>query len=344
MSKTDATKKTNATKSALQLVLEEIFQHWKANQPRFADGRPQKVFAEASGIELKTFTRWLNGENVPQGDLWDGFIEKLRKIEKKNIEKKTDAQGGTTDKKELLFDYSWVQKAESARESAAQAKRADKQPRNATAPDASSAGLHAPAPAPAPAPTAGPVPAPAPSALRFRVELPQTVTLNPAQLIQLILHDAPQDAPNQLCFSIDYRPQTISPSRQGVAPLSFQVSLPAVRIMPGWGQVDFLQNSIKESAANPIVTYAMGWEVLLPGNTAGIVLDHFEAALLRARAPGDRLLLSAYARREEIAVTRIGGRPVNSNRDAVIAQALRRLGFQGKGDHAELATGAIVAE
>ena len=340
MSKTDATKKTNATKSALQLVLEEIFQHWKANQPRFADGRPQKVFAEASGIALKTFTRWLNGENVPQGDLWDGFIEKLRKIEKKNIEKKTDAQGGTTDQKELLFDYSWVQKAESARESAAQAKRADKQPRNATAPDASSAGQQPPAPAPAP--PAGSVQAP--SALRFRVERRETVTPNPDQWFQLILYDAPHHTPNQLCFSIDYTSKTISLRREGGAPLSFEVSLPKVRIMPGWGAVSALKGSINVNNANPTVTYRMGWEVILPQKANDMALDHFEAALLEARAPGDKLLLSAYARREEIAVTRIDGRQPNGNRDAVIAQALRMLGFEGEGDHAELATGAIVAE
>jgi hypothetical protein len=75
-----------------------------------------------------------------------------------------------------------------------------------------------------------------------------------------------------------------------------------------------------------------------------MALERFEAALLEAGAPGDRLLLSAYARREEIAVTRIDGRQPNGNRDAVIAQALRELGFEGEGDHAEIAKGAIVAE
>ncbi|MCA3417958.1 MAG: hypothetical protein INF88_03580 [Roseomonas sp.] len=337
MSKTDATKKTNATKSDLQLVLEQILQHWAAHQLIIKDRRPLQAFATAFKIELRTFTRWLNGENVPQGGLWVGFIQKLR-----TVEKKANAQGGTTGQKELLFDESWVEKAESARVSAAEAERPKKQPRNATAPDASSAGLHAPAPAPAP--PASPAPAPAPSALRFIVERRETVTPNPDQWFQLILHDAPQDAPNQLCFSIDYRPQTISLSRQGVAPLSFQVSLPAVRIMPGWEAVTALKDSINVNNASPTVTYRMGWEVILPQNANGMALDHFEAALLQARAAGDRLLLSAYARREEIAVTRIDGRQPNGNREAVITQALRMLGFEGEGDHAEIATGAIVAE
>jgi hypothetical protein len=172
------------------------------------------------------------------------------------------------------------------------------------------------------------------------------VTPNPDQWFQLILHDAPQHAPNQLSFSIDYRPETISlpRPRESGAPLRFQVSLPAVRIIPGWGPVTALKDSINVNNASPTVTYGMGWEVMLPQNANAWALDHFEAALLEAGAPGDKLLLSAYARREEIAVTRIDNRPANGNRDAVIAQALRMLGFEGKADHAELATGAIVAE
>ena len=336
MSKTNPTKETNATKSDLQLFLEEIFRHWAAHQPKITDGRPLKALAKSFDIGLPTFTRWLNGKHVPQGDLWAGFIQKLR-----TVEKKANAQGGTTDQKELLFDESWVEKAESARESAAQAERAKKQPRNATAPGASSAGQQPPAPAPAP--PAGPVQAPAPSALRFRVERPQPVTPNPDQWFKLNLHDAPQDAPNQLSFSIDYRPQTISLPRESGTPLRFEVSLPAVRIMPGWGAVSALKGSIKVNNANPTVTYRMGWEVILPQKANGMALDHFEAALLEARAPGDKLLLSAYAGREEIAVTRIDGRQSSGTRDAVIAQALRMLGFEGEGDHAEIATGAIVA-
>jgi hypothetical protein len=170
------------------------------------------------------------------------------------------------------------------------------------------------------------------------------VTPNPDQWFQLILHDAPQDAPNQLCFSIDYTSHTISLSRQGGAPLRFQVSLPAVRIMPAWGAVTASKDSINVNNASPTVTYRMGWEVILPQNANALALDHFEAALLEAGAPGDKLLLSAYARREDIAVTRIGNRPANGNRDRVIAQALRMLGFEGEGDHAEIATGAIIAE
>ena len=337
MSKTNSTKETNATKSDLQLVLEEILKHWVAHQPKITDGRPLKAFAKSFNIELKTFTRWLNGVHVPQEDLWAGFIHELR-----TKKKQTNAQGGTTGQKELLFDASWVERAEMARESAPEAERPKKQPRNATAPDASSAGLQPPAPAPAP--PAGPVQAPAPSALRFRVERPEPVTPKADQWFKLILHDAPPDAPNQLCFSIDYTSQTISLSREGGARHSFEVSLPKVRIMPGWGAVSALKGSIKVNNANPTVTYRMGWEVTLPQKANGMALERFEAALLQARAAGDRLLLSAYARREEIAVTRIDGRQPNGNREAVIAQALRMLGFEGESDHAEIATGAIVAE
>ncbi len=325
MSKANSTKKTNATKSDLQLVLEKIFQHWRAHQHTFRDGRPRRAFAENFKIELKTFTRWLNGEHVPQGDLWDGFIHQLR-----TKKKKTDVQGKTTDQNESLFDESWVQEAERARESAAEAEKAKKQPRNPTAPDASSTDQSAPAPAP--------------SALRFRAEQPQTVKPNPDQWFQLILHDAPQDAPNQLSFTIDYLPQPITPPGGGNAPLLFQVSLPEVRIVPGWGAVTALKDSINVKDANPTVTYARGWKVILPQNANGFVLDHFEAALLQARAAGDRLLLSAYARREDIAITRISGCPPSVNRDAVIAQALRMLGFEGEATQAEIAAGAIVAE
>lgn len=337
MSKTDATKKTNATKSDLQLVLEKILRHWAAHQHTRMVGRPRSAFAKNFNMNLRTFTRWLNGEHVPQGDRWTSFIHELR-----TKKKQTDARGKTTDQKELLFDESWVEEAERARESAAEAEKPKKQPRNATAPGASSAGLQPPAPAPAP--PAGPVPAPAPSALRFRVERPDPVKPNADQWFQLILHDAPQHAPNQLSFSIDYKSQTISLPRESGAPLRFEVSLPAVRIMPGWGAVSALKGSIKVNNANPTVTYRMGWEVILPQKANALALDHFEAALLQARAPGDKLLLSAYAGREDIAVTRIDGRQPNGNRDAVIAQALRMLGFEGEGDYAELATGAIVAE
>ncbi|MCA3364398.1 MAG: hypothetical protein INF79_02140 [Roseomonas sp.] len=337
MSKTDATKKTNATKSDLQLVLEKILRHWAAHQHTSMVGRPRSAFAKNFNMNLKTFTRWLNGEHVPQGDRWTSFIHELR-----TKKKQTDARGKTTDQKELLFDETWVEEAERARESAAEAERPKKQPRNATAPDASSAGQQPPARASAP--PAGTAPAPAPSALRFIVERRETVTPNPDQWFQLILHDAPQHAPNQLCFSIDYTSQTISLSQEGGAPLRFEVSLPKVRIRPGWGAVSALKGSINVSNANPTVTYAGGWEVTLPQKANAWALDHFEAALLEAGAPGDKLLLSAYARREDIAVTRIGNRPANGNRDRVIAQALLMLGFEGEGDHAEIAKGAIVAE
>ncbi|MCA3416889.1 MAG: hypothetical protein INF84_20000 [Roseomonas sp.] len=191
MSKTNSTKKTNATKSDLQLVLEKILRHWADHQPIITDRRPVKACANAFKIDPKTFARWLNGEHVPQGDLWLGFILELR-----TKKKKTDVPGKTTDQNGSLFDESWVQEAERARESAAEAGNAKKQPRNPTAPDASSTGQSAPAPAP--------------SALRFRAERPQNVTPNPDQWFQLILHDAPQDAPDQLSFTIDYLPQPIT--------------------------------------------------------------------------------------------------------------------------------------
>ncbi|MFY7926543.1 MAG: hypothetical protein ACOVN5_12095 [Aquidulcibacter sp.] len=315
MSQTSSTNETNTKKRDFAIAIRKILDHWSEKQKGIEGGRREALFCKAFAITLINLQRWLDEKSAPQRQKWDDLRASL-------IKGKIDA--------ELVAEADAV------------LRRPSKQPRNATAPDASSAGLQPPAPAPAP--PGGTAPAPAPSALRFRVERRETVTPNPDQWFQLILHDAPQDAPNQLCFSIDYRPQTISLSRQGVAPLSFQVSLPAVRIMPGWEAVTALKDSINVNNASPTVTYRMGWEVILPQNANGMALDHFEAALLQARAAGDRLLLSAYARREDIAVTRIGNRPANGNRDRVIAQALRMLGFEGEGDHAEIATGAIVAE
>ena len=315
MSITNSTNETNTKKRDFAIAIRKILDHWSEKQTGIVGGRREALFCKAFAITLINLQRWLDEKSAPQRQKWDDLKARL-------IEGKIDA--------ELVAEADAV------------LRRPSKQRNDATAPDASSAGLQPPAPAPAP--PAGPVQAPAPSALRFRVERPQTVPPNPDQWFQLILHDAPQDVPNQLRFSIDYTSQTISLSREGGAPLRFEVSLPAVRIMPGWGAVEFLQNSIKESTANPTVTYRMGWEVILPQKANSLALDHFEAALLQARAPGDKLLLSAYARREEIAVTRIDGRQPNGNRDAVIAQALRMLGFEGEGDHAEIATGAIVAE
>lgn len=313
MSQTNSTNETNTKKRDFAIAIRKILDHWSEKQKGIEGGRREALFCKAFAITLINLQRWLDEKSAPQRQKWDDLRASL-------IKGKIDA--------ELVAEADAV------------LRRPSKQPRNATAPDASSAGLQPPAPAP----PAGTARAPAPSALRFRVERRETVTPNPDQWFKLILHDAPQHAPNQLCFSIDYRPQTISLSRQGVAPLSFQVSLPAVRIMPGWEAVTALKDSINVNNASPTVTYRMGWEVILPQNANGMALDHFEAALLQARAAGDRLLLSAYARREDIAVTRIGGRQPNGNRDAVIAQALRMLGFEGEGDHAEIAKGAIVAE
>lgn len=315
MSQTNSTNETNTKKRDFAIAIRKILDHWWAKQTGKDGDRREALFCQTFGFDLINLQRWLDEMNAPQRRIWYGLKERL-------LEGKIDAT--------LVAEADAV------------LRRPSKQRNDATAPGASSADQQPPAPASAP--TAGPMQAPAPSALRFRVERREPVTPNPDQWFKLILHDAPQDAPNQLCFSIDYRPQTISLSRQGVAPLSFQVSLPAVRIMPGWEAVTALKDSINVNNASPTVTYRMGWEVILPQNANGMALDHFEAALLQARAAGDRLLLSAYARREEIVVTRIGNHPPNSNRDAVIAQALRMLGFQGKGDHAEIATGAIVAE
>jgi hypothetical protein len=314
MSKTNSTNETNTKKRDFAIAIRKILDHWSEKQTGIEGGRREALFCKAFAITLINLQRWLDEKSAPQRQKWDDLKASL-------IKGKIDA--------ELVAEADAV------------LRRPSKQRNDPTAPGTSSADQQPPAPALAP--TAGPAPAPAPSALRFRVERPQTVTPDPDQWFQLILHDAPQDAPNQLSFSIDYRPQTISLPRESGAPLRFDVSLPAVRIMPGWGAVEFLQNSIKESTANPTVTYRMGWEVILPQNANGMALDHFEAALLQARAAGDRLLLSAYARREDIVVTRIDGRQPNGTRDAVIAQALRMLGFEGEGDHAIIATGAIVA-
>ena len=315
MSQTNSTNETNTKKRDFAIAIRKILDHWSEKQTGIEGGRREALFCKAFAITLINLQRWLDEKSAPQRQKWDDLRASL-------IKGKIDA--------ELVAEADAV------------LRRPSKQPRKATAPGASSAGLQPPAPAPAP--PAGPVQAPAPSALRFRVERRETVTPNPDQWFQLILHNAPQHAPNQLCFSIDYTSHTISLSRQGGAPLSFEVSLPKVRIVPGWGPVSALKGSINVSNANPTVTYAGGWEVTLPQKANAWALDHFEAALLEAGAPGDKLLLSAYARREEIAVTRIDGRQPNGNREAVIAQALRMLGFEGEGDHAEIATGAIVAE
>lgn len=315
MSQTNSTNETNTKKRDFAIAIRKILDHWSEKQTGIEGGRREALFCKAFAITLINLQRWLDEKSAPQRQKWDDLRASL-------IKGKIDA--------ELVAEADAV------------LRRPSKQPRNATAPGASSAGLHAPARAPAP--PAGPARAPAPSALRFRVERRETVTPNPDQWFQLILYDAPHHTPNQLCFSIDYTSKTISLSREGGAPLRFQVSLPAVRIMPGWGAVTALRDSINVNNANPTVTYRMGWEVILPQKANALALDHFEAALLQARAPGDKLLLSAYARREEIAVTRIDGRQPNGNRDAVIAQALRMLGFEGEGDHAKIATGAIVAE
>lgn len=313
MSQTNSTNETNTKKRDFAIAIRKILDHWSEKQKGIEGGRREALFCKAFAITLINLQRWLDEKSAPQRQKWDDLRASL-------IKEKIDA--------ELVAEADAV------------LRRPSKQPRNATAPDASSAGLQPPAPAP----PAGTAPAPAPSALRFIVERRETVTPNPDQWFQLILYDAPQHTPNQLCFSIDYTSKTISLSREGGAPLRFQVSLPAVRIMPGWGAVTALKDSINVNNANPTVTYRMGWEVILPQKANALALDHFEAALLQARAPGDKLLLSAYARREDIAVTRIGNRPANGNRDAVIAQALRMLGFEGEGDHAEIAKGAIVAE
>ena len=315
MSQTNSTNETNTKKRDFAIAIRRILDHWSEKQKGIEGGRREALFCKAFAITLINLQRWLDEKSAPQRQKWDDLRASLIK--------------GEID-------------AELVAEADAVLRRPSRQRNDPTAPGASSAGLQPPAPAPAP--PGGTAPAPAPSALRFIVERRETVTPNPDQWFQLILHDAPQDAPNQLCFSIDYTSQTISLSGGGAARLSFEVSLPKVRIMPGWGAVSALKGSIKKSVANPTVTYRMGWEVILPQNANALALDHFEAALLEAGAPGDKLLLSAYARREDIAVTRIGGRQPNGNRDAVIAQALRMLGVEGEGDHAEIAKGAIVAE
>ena len=87
----------------------------------------------------------------------------------------------------------------------------------------------------------------------------------------------------------------------------------------------------------------MGWTVTLPQQVNGLALDHFVAALLQARAPGDKLTLTVFAERESIGVTRLDGGRTNGNREAVIAQALKMLGFEGKDDNVILDTGAVIA-
>jgi len=112
---------------------------------------------------------------------------------------------------------------------------------------------------------------------------------------------------------------------------------------PDWGAVTWVKDSIKTSNANPVVTFGAYWTVTLPQQVNGSALDHFVAALLQARAPGDKLTLTVFAERESIGVTRLDGSRTNANREAVIAQALKMLGFEGDDRTVILDTGAVIA-
>jgi len=163
----------------------------------------------------------------------------------------------------------------------------------------------------------------------------------PDQWFRLILHDAPAYAANQLIFSIDYRPYPVSlTGKTTSAPVRFLVKLPEVQVIADWSVVTPVKGSIQ---TNEQVSYAMGWRVKLPQDANQMALDNFVAASLQAREVGARLPLNAYARREEIDVNRLDGGAMHRNREAVIAQAVKVLGFAGNAEHAQLAVGALVA-
>jgi hypothetical protein len=334
MAETKATNQTKPTKSALALAINSLLEEWwksfedsaenfvkNDNKKRFRDMRSAAQVKLA--IESPNLRRWLDENVKPRPSRWDELCRKLGNF---NV-------------------------SSSSIEAADAKYRAHKPARDKAggtsadiaAPASPAAAVAMPATSPATA-QATPAALPAAAPLRF---LPDHTTpkapLTPPWLT-LVLHEPALEAPNQLVFSIDYRPQTLSlSSKEGQPPLRFKVTLPEARVAPNWGAVTWVEGSIKTSNANPEVIYAMGWTVTLPQQVNGPALDHFLAASLQARAPGDKLTLTVFAERESIGVTRLDGGRTNGNREAVIAQALKMLGFEGKDDNVILDTGAVIA-
>jgi hypothetical protein len=334
MAETKATNQTNRTKSALALAINSLLEEWWSSFEDSAEnfvenGKIKKFRDMRSAVHNKFYIpplklkRWLDENVKPQPPQWDEFCRKLTnfKVEASLIQ--------AADAKYLAH--------KPARDKAGGTSA------HIAAPASSAAAVAMQATSPATA-QATPAALPAPTPLRFFKER-STAKAQPADpWFRLILEDAPLEAPNQLVFSIDYRPPPVPlPPKEGQPPLRFQVTLPKARVAPDWGVVTSVKDGIHKSPADPEVIYAMGWTVTLPQQVNGLALDHFVAASLQARAPGDKLTLTVFAERESIGVTRLDGGRTNGNREAVIAQALKMLGFEGKDDNVILDTGAVIA-
>jgi hypothetical protein len=319
---TTATKTTNTTKSDLALAINSLLEEWwksfEGSTENFVKNEDKKRFHHMRSAVQKEFAisslklrRWLDKNVKPQPNEWDQLCRTLGNF-----------------------------KVEASLIQAADAKYLAHKPARDKA-GGTSAHIAAPASSAA---AATPAALPAPTPLRFLKER-STAKAQPADpWFRLILEDAPLEAPNQLVFSIDYRPPPVPlPPKEGQPPLRFQVTLPKARVAPNWGVVTSVKDGIYKSPADPEVIYAMGWTVTLPQQVNGLALDHFVAASLQARAPGDKLTLTVFAERESIGVTRLDGGRTNGNREAVIAQALKMLGFEGKDDNVILDTGAVIA-
>lgn len=334
MAETKATNQTKPTKSALALAINSLLEEWwksfedsaenfvkNDNKKRFRDMRSAAQVKLA--IESPNLRRWLDENVKPRPSRWDELCRKLGNF---NV-------------------------SSSSIEAADAKYRAHKPARDKAggtsahiaAPASSAAAVAMPVTSPATA-QATPAALPAAAPLRF---LPDHTTpkapLTPPWLT-LVLHEPAPEEPNQLVFSINYQPKPHSvPSEKGQPPLRFQLTLPEARVAPNWGAVTWVKDSIKTSNANPVVTFGAYWTVTLPQQVNGSALDHFVAALLQARAPGDKLTLTVFAERESIGVTRLDGSRTNANREAVIAQALKMLGFEGDDRTVILDTGAVIA-
>ncbi|MCA3271414.1 MAG: hypothetical protein ING12_05395 [Roseomonas sp.] len=331
MSSTKATKATKTTKSDLALAINLLLEDWwkgykdsKENTVIGTDKRRRRSMRKAVcskfRIESRNLDNWLDRNTRPQKADWDELCRALNDTEVN---------------KELIAS---AQDAYNASKKNHVASSAD-----IAAPASSAAAVAMPATSPATA-QATPAALPAPTPLRFLPDhsTPKAPRTDP--WFKLVLIDPPLAAPNQLVFSIEYRPQPVSlPAKEGQPPLRFQVTLPKARVAPDWGVVTSVKDGIYTSPANPEVIYEMGWTVTLPQQVNGLALDHFLAASLQARAPGDKLTLTVFAERDSIGVTRLDGGRTNGNREAVIAQALKMLGFEGKDDNVILDTGAVIA-
>jgi hypothetical protein len=329
-------------------VLREVFVYWynqlpdedisnaeSGNRPKKSQSKTKQDFHGFEDAVVTTFNlpverlrRWLDGKHLSQRGNWAKLLAALK------------TQNVPEEKREALDKaYDAAKQAESnlAMEDDVASSA------HIAALASSAAAVAMPATSPATA-QATPAALPAPTPLRFLKER-STAKAQPADpWFRLILEDAPLEAPNQLVFSIDYRPPPVPlPPKEGQPPLRFQVTLPKARVAPDWGVVTSVKDGIYTSPANPEVIYAMGWTVTLPQQVNGLALDHFVAASLQARAPGDKLTLTVFAERESIGVTRLDGGRTNGNREAVIAQALKMLGFEGKDDNVILDTGAVIA-